>query len=59
MFGHDTRNWSAWAKYRREVLEQGGSHEEPLKMLEHFLGRPPSLDALVEGLARADASLSS
>lgn len=56
VFAKDPRNRNTWDKYRHEVLEYGGSHEDMLKMLEDFMGRPPNLDALVEGLSQADAT---
>ncbi|KAK9386936.1 peptidase family M3 [Lipomyces mesembrius] len=42
----------AWERYRRGILEYGGSHPELLLMLEEFLGHPPNTDALIEGLGR-------
>ncbi|KAE9372644.1 metallopeptidase MepB [Stipitochalara longipes BDJ] len=54
IFAKDPWDRDSWNRYRHEILEHGGSHEDNLKMLEAFLGRPPNLDALVEGLADAD-----
>ena len=56
MFSKDPRDRNTWARYRREILAWGGGHEDTLKMLEDFLGHPPNLGALVEGLDRADAT---
>jgi len=55
-FADDPMNKAVWEKYRREILQYGGSHPDLLKMVEDFLGRPTNPDALVEGLARADAA---
>lgn len=38
-----------WNRYRKLILEPGGSRDE-LKMLEEFLGHSPSPDALVRSL---------
>jgi len=58
VFAAEPTNLDAWNRYRRGILEYGGSYPKGvLKMLEVFLGHPPNPDALVEGLARADAAL--
>lgn len=44
-----------WGKYRREILQNGGGQQDLFQMLERFLGRPPNMNALVEGLRRADS----
>ena len=44
-----------WEKYRREILQNGGGQQDLFQMLERFLGRPPNMNALVEGLRRADS----
>ena len=52
-FTHDPYDTEIWAKYRREVLEYGGSHANELEMLTRFLRRPPNMNALVQTLSRA------
>ncbi|KAB8232001.1 M3 family metallopeptidase [Aspergillus alliaceus] len=52
VFAEAPYNKDSWDRYRRHILEQGGSQQDLLKMLEDFLGRPPNMNALVEGLAR-------
>jgi metallopeptidase MepB len=52
-FANDPYDKEAWAKYRREVLEYGGSHANELEMLTKFLGRPPNMNAVVVTLAEA------
>lgn len=42
-----------WDRYRRVVLEVGGSKDES-KVMEEFLGRPPRAEALVMSLVEAD-----
>ncbi|KUL83187.1 hypothetical protein ZTR_10010 [Talaromyces verruculosus] len=49
-FGNDPYDKNAWAKYRREILEYGGSHADEMRMLMDYLGRRPDVNALVEGL---------
>lgn len=49
-FGNDPYDENAWAKYRREILEYGGSHANEMQMLMDYLGRRPDVNALVEGL---------
>lgn len=51
-FANDPYDKEAWAKYRREILEYGGSHSDELEMLTEFLGRRPNMNALVEALAQ-------
>lgn len=55
VFSHDPYNKDTWEKYRRGVLEHGGREKNLLGMLERFLGRPPNMNALVEGIARAES----
>ncbi|RAO70054.1 uncharacterized protein BHQ10_006066 [Talaromyces amestolkiae] len=52
-FTNDPYNIETWAKYRKEVLEYGGSHANELEMLTRFLGHPPNMDALVQTLSQA------
>lgn len=40
----------AWAKYRSEILEYGGSQADEMQMLMDYLGRGADVNALVEGL---------
>ncbi|GKZ36765.1 hypothetical protein AbraIFM66950_007962 [Aspergillus brasiliensis] len=54
VFAGDPFQKENWAKYRREILQNGGSQQDLFHMLERFLGRPPNMNALVEGLRRAD-----
>ncbi|OJJ69043.1 hypothetical protein ASPBRDRAFT_209462 [Aspergillus brasiliensis CBS 101740] len=54
VFAGDPFQKDNWAKYRREILQNGGSQQDLFQMLERFLGRPPNMNALVEGLRRAD-----
>lgn len=37
-FGNDPYDKEVWAKYRREILEYGGSHANELGMLTDFFG---------------------
>ncbi|KAF4231723.1 hypothetical protein CNMCM6805_010312 [Aspergillus fumigatiaffinis] len=53
VFARDPYNRDTWDKYRRGVLEHGGSQQNLLRMLEDFLGRPPNMNALVEDLMRS------
>lgn len=48
-FADDPRNQASWERYRRGILEYGGSRDE-LQMLQDFLGRHPSPDALLRSL---------
>ncbi|RAL00758.1 M3 family metallopeptidase [Aspergillus ibericus CBS 121593] len=52
VFANDPYNKESWERYRRGILEQGGSQSDLLQMLEDCLGRAPNMNALVEGLAR-------
>ncbi|KAI3027134.1 ATP11 family protein [Aspergillus niger] len=54
-FAEDPFQKDKWEKYRREILQNGGSQQDLFQMLERFLGRPPNMNALVEGLKRADS----
>lgn len=53
VFSEDPFNTGVWDKYRRGILECGGSPKDLLRTLEDFLGRPPNMNALAESLARA------
>ncbi|KAJ5776809.1 peptidase family M3 [Penicillium odoratum] len=52
-FADDPHNKANWEKYRRGILEYGGSQKDLLGMLEAFLGRPVNMNALGERLSRA------
>ncbi|KAJ5948685.1 peptidase family M3 [Penicillium verhagenii] len=49
-FAHDPYNKETWARYRRGILEYGGTQQDLLKMLESFLGRPPNIDVIIPGV---------
>lgn len=53
VFSDDPFNTDVWAKYRRGILECGGSPKDLLRTLESFLGRPPNMNALAESMTRA------
>lgn len=53
VFSDDPFNIDVWDKYRRGILECGGSPKDLLQQLAKFLGRPPDMNALAESLARA------
>lgn len=56
-FAKDHTSQAAWDKFRRGILEYGGSRNER-EVLEEFLGRPPTTDALLRNLRQGlDASL--
>lgn len=55
VFAHDPHNRDTWDKYRRGILEYGGREQNLLGMLEGFLERPPNMNSLVEGIARAQS----
>ncbi|KAH6986940.1 peptidase family M3 [Ilyonectria destructans] len=48
-FAKDPGSQAAWEKYRRGILQYGGSRDE-LEMLEEFLGHPVSPKALFQSL---------
>lgn len=48
-FVENPRSQTAWKKYRRGILEPGGSRDE-MAMLEEFLGHQPSSEYLLRGL---------
>lgn len=50
MFKNDPTDKEAWSRYRKGILEYGGSHGNELKMLEDFLGRRTNPDALLDSL---------
>jgi metallopeptidase MepB len=45
-FAKDHRSKEAWERFRRGILEYGGSRDER-ELLEEFLGHPPTPDALL------------
>ncbi|WYZ34236.1 hypothetical protein EsH8_I_000512 [Colletotrichum jinshuiense] len=48
-FAQDPRSPEAWDRYRREILEYGGSKNE-MEMMTDYLGREPGPDALLRSL---------
>lgn len=48
-FVEEPRSQTAWEKYRRGILEYGGSRDE-MEMLEEFLGHRPSSEYLLRSL---------
>lgn len=48
-FIEDPRSQTAWEKYRRGILEYGGSRDE-MEMLEEFLSHRPSSKYLLRSL---------
>lgn len=48
-FAADHRSVAAWGRYRRIMLQPGGSRDET-KVLREFLGRDPSKDALLKSI---------
>lgn len=46
-FAKDPRDKNAWERFRRELLQFGGSRDET-ELLEEFLGRPPNINAFLE-----------
>ncbi|KAJ5792836.1 peptidase family M3 [Penicillium pulvis] len=53
VFSDDPFNTDVWDKYRRGILECGGSPKDLLRTLESFLGHPPNMNALAESMTRA------
>lgn len=51
-FAPDPHNIDVWDRYRRGILEYGGSPPRLLDLLESFLGRSPNMNALGEGLGK-------
>lgn len=49
-FADNPRDQDAWDRYRRDILEPGGSRDE-MQMMEEFLGRPINPQALLRGFA--------
>jgi metallopeptidase MepB len=49
-FAQNPRDKAMWERYRRIILEPGGSSDE-LKMVENFLGRPVNPEALLRRLS--------
>jgi metallopeptidase MepB len=59
-FADDPRSQEVWQRYRKGILEHGGSQPDMTKMLAAFLGRVPDFDALTKSMARQwDKSLDS
>ncbi|KAK1479351.1 peptidase family M3 [Colletotrichum tamarilloi] len=56
-FAKDPRSPEVWDRYRRDILEYGGSRDE-MEMMKEFLGREPGPDALLRslGLLEGDGS---
>lgn len=52
LFANDPYDKDIWTKYRRQILEYGGSHPNELEMLTNLLGRPPNMNALVEAFGQ-------
>lgn len=50
-FADNPRDQAAWDRYRRGILEPGGSRDE-MQMMEEFLGRPVNPQALLRGFAK-------
>lgn len=50
LFADNPYDKKVWNKYRRQILQYGGSHPDEMKMLTDFLGRPPRVSALAESL---------
>ncbi|KAJ5552082.1 peptidase family M3 [Penicillium frequentans] len=48
-FSQDPFNKETWARYRRGILEHGGTQQSLLQMLGNFLGRLPNMDLIVQG----------
>lgn len=48
-FAKDPRDPEAWERYRRGILEHGGSKGE-MEIMRAFLGREPGSDALLRSL---------
>ncbi|KAJ6022237.1 peptidase family M3 [Penicillium herquei] len=57
VFASDPHNKDKWRKYRHGILGNGGSQKDLLGMLESFLGHPPNMRALAEGLTDAKAGI--
>ncbi|KAI0149260.1 peptidase family M3 [Pestalotiopsis sp. NC0098] len=49
-FADNPRDQDAWDRYRRGILQPGGSRDE-MQMMEEFLGRPINPQALLRGFA--------
>ncbi|KAK1638860.1 peptidase family M3 [Colletotrichum phormii] len=56
-FAKDPRNPEAWDRYRRGILEYGGSRDET-EMMTEFLGREPGSDALLRSLGSLESDKS-
>jgi len=48
-FAKNPRDRTAWERYRRMILEPGGSRDEK-KLVEEFLGRPLRTEAYLQSL---------
>jgi metallopeptidase MepB len=49
VFAKDPNDKSAWERFRRGILQYGGSRNER-EVLEEFLGREPTPEALIRAL---------
>lgn len=54
-FSEDHRSIAAWDRYRRGLLEHGGSRDEK-QILKEFLGRTPNENALLKSLGLSQAT---
>ncbi|CEJ89495.1 hypothetical protein VHEMI05336 [[Torrubiella] hemipterigena] len=54
-FSEDHRSIAAWDRYRRGLLEHGGSRDEK-QVLKEFLGRTPNENALLKSLGLSQAT---
>ena len=48
-FSQDPSNKETWARYRRGILEHGGTQQNLLQILGNFLGRPPNMEVIAQG----------
>ncbi|KAI0022356.1 hypothetical protein F4780DRAFT_777740 [Xylariomycetidae sp. FL0641] len=51
--GNPAFDRAVWERYRREILEPGGGHDDMIMLLQNFLGRRPKAEALLETLREA------
>lgn len=49
-FAKNPMDRETWARYRRLVLEPGGSHSEPFELIREFLSRPHDVGAFFDSL---------
>jgi metallopeptidase MepB len=52
VFEQDPRNTKAGERYRRIILQPGGSRD-PMEIMKSFLGREPTQDAFFRNISRA------